>query len=294
MKDKLPFKKPGTKIVATIGPSTWDDDVLSRMIDLGMTVARINASFADHEELSRVSKQIRSLSDKVAVMADTQGHKIRINKIDKPFSVSQGDTLRVGARENKGDIWVDYKNFLSDISVGDRVLIDDGTIRLKVKNIEREYAECVVKFGGTLNPLKTVNVPDTHLSFPPLTPKDKKDIEFAVDNKFDFIAASFIRNINDVKAIKEYTEGSKTKIIAKIENAEGIENFDSILREVDGIMVARGDLGVEMLPERVPLLQKEMVYKCRKVGKPVIVATQMLESMRQNPIPTRAEVSFQK
>jgi pyruvate kinase len=288
---KLPSKRPGTKIVATIGPSTWDDDVLKRMIDLGVTVARINASFADHDELRRVLRQIRKLSSHVAVMADTQGHKIRINKISKPFFIKNDEIINIGARPGDGDIWVDYGNFLNDIKEGDRVLIDDGNIHLKVRSIEKDFAECIVEFGGELRPLKTVNLPDTHLSFPPLTEKDKKDIEFAVKQEFDFIAASFIRNIKDVSAIKEYTMGTGTKIIAKIENAEGIENFDAILAEVDGIMVARGDLGVEMAPERVPLLQKEMIYKCRKVGKPVIVATQMLESMRENASPTRAEIN---
>jgi len=287
----LPVDLPGTKIVATIGPATWDDEILRKMINYGMTVARINASFADHAELERVSVQIRRLSNRLAIMIDTQGHKIRVNKVEKPVKVVEGETINIGVNVGDGDIWVDYEDFIKDVKVGDRVLIDDGTIELSIVQIMDNVVKCSVRVGGTINPLKTVNLPETHLSFPPLTEKDKADIEYAVSHDVDFIAASFIRNINDVAAIKEYTMGTGVKIIAKIENFEGIENFDSILNEVDGIMVARGDLGVELDAEKVPVLQKEMVLKCREAGKPVIVATQMLESMRENPRPTRAEIS---
>lgn len=288
---ELPIQQPKTKIFATIGPATWDDVILKKMINHGMTVARINASFADLAELERVSKQIRRLSSRVAVMLGTQGHKIRINKLEKPLKIKEGDNLSIGAKSGNGDIWVDYENFLDDVKPGERVLLDDGTMELVIKEVLKTVAKCEVRVGGELRPLKTVNMPSTHFSFPPLTPKDKDDIEFAVENDFDIISASFIRNVNDVAAIKKYTFGTGIKLIAKIENFEGIENFDSILREVDGIMVARGDLGVEMDAEQVPILQKEMVIKCREAGKPVIVATQMMESMRENPKPTRAEVS---
>ncbi len=283
--------QPRTKIIATIGPSTWDDAVLRKMIDSGMTVARINASFADFTELERVSKQIHKLSDKVAIMLDTQGHKIRINKLEKPLWLKSGAKLSIGIRSGIGDIWVSYPDFLKDVKPGAKVLLDDGNLELQIDEISTDKAICKVIVGGELKPLKTVNLPDTHLSFPILTEKDEEDIAFAVENNFDYIAASFIRDINDVAAIKEHTMGSGIKIIAKIENEEGIENFDSILNEVDGIMIARGDLGVELEAQKVPVLQKELIHKCREAGKPVIVATQMLESMRESPKPTRAEVS---
>lgn len=291
LSDKLPKTKPLTKIVATIGPSTWDDEILSRMIDSGMTVARINASFADHDELKRVSKQIKRLNSSVALMIDTQGHKIRINKFRGERFLKRGDELEIGILPNVGDVWVDYPGFASDIDPGDRVLMDDGNIKLKLKEITERVVKCEVVEGGQLLPAKTINLPDTHLSFPPLTDKDESDLEYAVEHGFEFVAASFIRDINDVAAIKKITDGSDIKIIAKIENPEGIHNFDSILREVHGIMVARGDLGVEMQAEKVPMLQKQMIEKCRAAGKPVIVATQMMESMRENSRPTRAEIS---
>ncbi|MBN2100631.1 pyruvate kinase [Candidatus Dojkabacteria bacterium] len=290
-KSSLPERLPKTKIIATIGPATWDDDVLKKMIERGMTVARINTSFADHDELSRVAKQIRNLSENVALMLDTQGHKICINKLDAPINIQEGDFFEIGVSEGNGDVWVDYLHLLESVSPGDSVLIDDGNIELEVVEVLGQTVRCEVKFGGQVKSQKTVTLPGKKLTFPPLTQKDREDIEYAVENKFDFVSASFIRNLEDVAAIKKIVGTSETKVIAKIENSEGIENFDRILEEVDGIMVARGDLGVEMEIEKVPIMQKMMVYKCRKKGKPVVVATQMLESMRESPRPTRAEMS---
>ncbi len=288
---KLPKSYIQTKIVATIGPSCWDDAVLEQMIEKGVTVARINASFADQEELKRVSKQVRQISEKVALMIDTQGHKIRVNKLAQPIEIKDGGELKIGTKEGIGDIWVNYEDFLKDVKAKHRVLIDDGNISLIVKDVSNDLAICDVVHGGTILTQKTVNLPDTHLTFPLLTPKDKEDIQYAVENDFDFVAVSFIRNVTDIVAVRELTMGSAIKIIAKIENAEGVENFDSILRDVDGIMIARGDLGVEFDAEKVPSMQKRMIRQCRELGKPVIVATQMLESMRENPRPTRAEIS---
>ncbi|MBN1618249.1 pyruvate kinase [Candidatus Dojkabacteria bacterium] len=289
--DRLTFPKPKTKIVATIGPSTWEDQTLKKMISYGMTVARINASFADHAELERVSTQLRKLSDGIGIMLDTQGHKIRINKFEGTKTLEVGQIVKIGNKEGDFDIWVDYKNFLSDIQPSQTILLDDGTKKLTIKSIENDCAMCEVVIGGELLPLKTVNLPDSHLSFPPLSEKDKLDIEYAIENNFEYIAASFIRNTSDVDSIKKLIGDSPVKIIAKIENSEGVENFDSILRSVDGIMIARGDLGVELEAQKVPALQKKMIKKCRSEGKVVIVATQMMESMRENSRPTRAEVS---
>ncbi len=282
---------PKTKIVATIGPATWEDEVLQKMIDYGMTVARINASFADRDEMERVSKQIRGLSDKVALIMDAQGHKVRVNKLDKSLWLKKGDEFDIGVAEGVGDIWVKYENLLDDVKEGHRILLDDGNLELKLLEITDDRLKCEVLVGGELKTQKTLNFPDSKLSFPPLTEKDKRDMEYAVENEFEFVAASFIRNVQDVAAVKEYTAGTKTKIIAKIENPEGIENFNAIVREVDAVMIARGDLGVETGAEKVPALQKKMVRTCRELGKISIVATQMLESMRNHPRPTRAEVS---
>jgi pyruvate kinase len=287
----LPETKPLTKIIATIGPSSWDNSVLSQMIASGMTVARINASFADFAELERVLLQIREISEKVAVMIDAQGHKIRINKIAAPIELKENAQIKIGVKEGDGDVWVNYPGLLGDLKKGSRILLDDGTLVLEVSDIAALYAVCTVVVGGLLRPLKTVNLPGTHLSFPPLTEKDEDDISKAVELGFDFVAASFIRNVTDVAAVRKVIAGSKIKLVAKIENAEGVENFDSILGEVDAVMVARGDMGVELSAEKVPGIQKELIMKCREAGKPVVVATQMMESMTQNPRPTRAEVN---
>ena len=284
------FKK--TKIVATIGPSCWDREILSQMIEAGLNVARINASFADHEELTRVSKLIRELSSDVAVMLDTKGHKIRVNDFgEQPFELQKGSEFILGCKEGTQKVWVTYENLWNDVKEGTRILIDDGRITLKVVRIDGSDIVTQVVQGGSLCRRKTVNIPDVHLSFPALTEKDYEDVVFAVKSGFDYISTSFIRNADDVEAVRDLTQNSQTRIIAKIENSEGVMNFDAILERADGIMVARGDLGVELPAARVPVLQKEFIHKCNKMGKPVIVATQMLESMVVSSTPTRAEVN---
>lgn len=287
-----------TKIVATIGPSSWDKDILTEMIRSGMDVARINASFADFKELERVSKLIRTISPRVAVMLDTQGHKIRVTGFTDERKLQTGENVIVVPEKGilqddipDKHISITYPTLHQEVSRHSNILLDDGNISLKVLDIKEEQVYCEVIQGGILKPRKTVNVPGTHLNFPSLSEKDKGDIKFAVENNFDFISASFIRNVDDVKLIGEVIGESKIKLIAKIEDSEGVINFDSILEVVDGIMVARGDLGVELPLEEIPILQKQFVYKCRAAGKPVIVATQMLESMKENIRPTRAEVS---
>ena len=281
-----------TKIIATIGPSSWDDNILRNMVSEGMDIARINASFADFDEMTRVSQQIRNISPKIAVMIDTEGHKIRVNGFDQDIQIQEGQLLALtGDISAQNCIHVNYPNLHKDITRGALILIDDGNIRLTVKDIKENIVFCEVVHGGVLKRQKTVNIPGSHLVFPSLSEKDRNDIVFAVKNNFDFISASFVRNIEDIKEIRKLMEGSKTKLIAKIENEEGIKNIDQIINESDGIMIARGDLGVEIPLEKVPVVQKKIIYKCRMKGKPVIVATQMLESMRENISPTRAEVS---
>ncbi len=296
IKDMGNFSK--TKIVATIGPSSWDENILREMISNGMDVARINASFADFDELLRVSKSIRALSPRVALMLDTKGHKIRVTGFENERVLNNEESVTIVSEEYLNSralpdkyIAITYPTLHKDITRGGNILLDDGSISLDVVDIKGEEIRCKIIQGGVLKTRKTVNIPNVHLQFPTLDQKDIDDIKFGVNNGFDFISASFIRNINDVANVREVMGKTETKLIAKIEDREGIDNFDQILNFVDGIMVARGDMGVEIPLQEVPIIQKQMVYKCRSVGKPVIVATQMLESMKENLRPTRAEVS---
>jgi pyruvate kinase len=288
-------KVSNTKIVCTIGPASWDEDTLREMIDAGMRVARINASFADEPELTEVSTRIRSISPRVAIMLDTKGHKIRVDGFDKEFDIKTGENItlvsQTDSKAPKGGIVVTYPTLHKDVVVGTKILLDDGTMTLEVIEINGSAVICKVIAGGTLKPKKTVNIPNVHLTFPRLSDKDKRDIKTAVKLNFDLISVSFVRDANDIKAVRKIMGHTDIKLIAKVEDHEGVTNFDEILNEVDGIMVPRGDLGVELPLEDVPILQKQMIAKCREAGKPVIVATQMLESMREHNRPTRAEVS---
>ncbi len=280
-----------TKIVCTIGPATWDENVLKTLIDTGLTVARINASFADAAEIKRVTALIRSLSDRVAVLLDLKGHKIRVSDFGDPIQLEAGQDFILDTNPDSEHVSVSYENLHKDIAVGASILLDDGKVHMQVKAIEGTKIICIVKNTAELKRLKTVNVPGTRLSFDPLTEKDKVDIQAGVECDVDLIAGSFVRDVEDVRAIKERIEGTDIGIIAKIEDPLGVRNFDEILENVYGIMVARGDLGVEIPYEQVPILQKEFIKKCNILGKPVIVATHMLESMTNSPAPTRAEVS---
>jgi pyruvate kinase len=280
-----------TKIIATIGPSSWDKETLNEMYKNGMQIARINASFADLDEIIRVSNEIRELSPRIALMLDMQGTKIRVVDLKEDMEVKDKISISSSNQNVPNSIKISYPDLHMDVFQNTRILIDDGTIELSVKEVKGPEILCEVIQPGTLKPNKTVNIPDINLNFPVLTEKDESDIQNAVKNNFDFICISFVRNAQDILYVKEITKNSDIKIIAKIENQEGLDHFDEILKETDAIMIARGDLGVETPLENIPLLQKQMIYKSRVVGKPVIVATQMLESMRNNKQPTRAEVS---
>jgi len=277
-----------TKIIATIGPSSWNDETLTQMHNSGMSFARINASFAKYDELKKVADQIRNISPRISLILDTQGTKIRVKGLEKEIEVK--DTFTISPIPEHG-VDVTYPNLHENIVVNSRILLDDGNIELLVKKIDGQDIVCDVVQGGMLKPGKTVNIPALNLQFPTLTEKDRTDILYAKEIGYDYVCLSFARNKNDVLAVKELLGESSIKIISKIENQEGLDNFDEILKESDAIMIARGDLGVETPLEEVPIMQKRMIYKCRVVGKPVIVATQMLESMRENIRPTRAEVS---
>ena len=273
-----------TKIIATIGPSSWDAPVLKEMYSAGMDIARINASFADFAELERVSNTLRTTSPRIGIMLDTQGHKIRVTGLEHEIQIEGEISI-----PNTFDIT--YPDLYKDVSVGTRILLDDGNIQLVVKAIQDIEVICTVIQPGILKPNKTVNIPDVNLNFPAITEKDKADILFAVEHRFDFLSLSFVRNREDILTVRELIGDSNIKLIAKIENVQGVENFDEILAATDAIMIARGDLGIEIPFEKVPILQKQFIYKCRQAGKPVIVATQMLESMKESIQPTRAEIS---
>ncbi|HEX7055721.1 MAG TPA: pyruvate kinase [Bacilli bacterium] len=291
-----------TKIVCTIGPSSEQLDMLKKLIEAGMNVARLNFShgdFAEHGNRIRNIKQAcRELNKSVAILLDTKGPEIRIGKLrEEPIDLVQGEHLTLTTEEILGDarrISVTYRNLPNDVAVGSTILIDDGLIGLQVVSIQNTEIVCRIVNGGQIKSKKGVNVPGVKISLPGITDKDKNDILFGIEQGVDFIAASFVRKASDVLEIRELLEKHNARhiqIISKIENREGVDNLDEILEVSDGLMVARGDLGVEIPAEEVPLVQKRMIEKCNLVGKPVITATQMLDSMQRNPRPTRAEAS---
>ncbi|MGD9677574.1 MAG: pyruvate kinase [Vulcanibacillus sp.] len=290
-----------TKIVCTIGPANEEVEMLKQFIKSGMNVARFNFSHGDHQEHSRRLDNIKKAVDEtgriVANLLDTKGPEIRIGMVeDSEVELIEGETIIITTDEvlgNKEKISVTYKNLVDEISVGVRILIDDGIIGLEVIDIKENEIFCKIVNGGLLKSKKGVNIPGMKINLPGITEQDKKDILFGIENDFDFIAASFVRKAKDVLEIREILEknNSDIHIIAKIENQEGVNNIDEILQVSDGIMIARGDLGVEIPAEEVPLVQKMIITKCNEAGKPVITATQMLDSMQRNPRPTRAEAS---
>lgn len=291
-----------TKIVCTIGPSSESLENTKKLINAGMNVARLNFSHGDFEEhgnrIINIRKANMELGTSVAILLDTKGPEIRLGKLkEEPIELNQGETITLTTEEILGDrnrIPVTYSNLPNDLSVGSTVLIDDGLIGLTVEEINGTEILCRIVNSGPIKSKKGVNVPGVKISLPGITEKDANDIIFGIEQGIDFIAASFVRKASDVLEIRELLErhnASHIQIISKIENQEGVDNLDEILEVSDGLMVARGDLGVEIPAEEVPLVQKNMIKKCNRVGKPVITATQMLDSMQRNPRPTRAEAS---
>ncbi|MFF2480605.1 pyruvate kinase [Paenibacillus sp. NPDC058071] len=291
-----------TKIVCTIGPSSESLENTKKLIKAGMNVARLNFSHGDFEEHGNRIKNIKlaneELGTSVAVLLDTKGPEIRLGKLkEEPIELVQGETITLTTEEIQGDstrIPVTYSNLPSDVSVGSTILIDDGLIGLTVEEVNGTEILCRIVNSGPIKSKKGVNVPGVNISLPGITEKDANDIIFGIGQGIDFIAASFVRKASDVLEIRELLErhnAGHIQIISKIENQQGVDNLDEILEVSDGLMVARGDLGVEIPAEEVPLVQKEMIAKCNRAGKPVITATQMLDSMQRNPRPTRAEAS---
>ncbi len=291
-----------TKIICTLGPAVDSEDMIRTLIRTGMDAARFNFSHGSHPEHLERLNMLKSVRDAmgrpVATILDTKGPEIRIKSFETPsVTLEAGDPFTLTTEDivgNRGWVSVTYPRLHEELAPGQQVLIDDGLVAVRVDRIEGTKIICTVENGGTLSANKSINIPGVHIQLPALTEKDIDDIRFGVENDFDFIAASFVRRAEDVRAIREVLRqcgGDEVKIIAKIENQEGVDNLDEILAEADGIMVARGDLGVEIPAARVPILQKQMIRKGLQAGKPVITATQMLDSMIRNPRPTRAEVS---
>ena len=291
-----------TKIICTLGPSTKDEQVLRDLMLNGMSVARINFSHGTHEEhretIRKVKEIRKQLNLPVALLLDTKGPEIRIGDFENGrIELKKGKTFVLTTEDILGDenrVSITYKNLVNDVNVGNRILIDDGLIELKVKQIKSGNIVCHVENGGELGERKGVNVPNVKVKLPAVTEKDIDDILFGIQQDIDFIAASFIRSAKGVKEIRKILKENHAEhisIIAKIENAEGVENIDEIIEASDGIMVARGDLGVEIPAQEVPHIQKMIIKKCNERYVPVITATQMLDSMIRNPRPTRAEVA---
>ena len=291
-----------TKIVCTMGPNTDNREIMKELALNGMDVARFNFSHGDHAEHKHRLEILESVREElgipIASLLDTKGPEIRTGKLKdgKKVTLKEGDLYTLTTEEIVGDEtrgYINYAGLAEDVKPGDRILIDDGLIELHVREVNGTDIVCRIENGGELGEKKGVNVPGVRVKLPALTDKAKEDIRFGVDAGFDFVAASFVRNADAIREIREILDekGSAMQIIAKIENEEGIENIDSIIEASDGIMVARGDMGVEIPAEKVPHIQKMIIRKCNLACKVVITATQMLDSMIRNPRPTRAEVS---
>ncbi len=291
-----------TKIVCTLGPAVDDCKTLSRLCVSGMDVARFNFSHGDYSEQQKRIDMFKAVREElglpIPMMLDTKGPEIRIGTFTDGVAILNDGSLFTLMHDvcegNSSMVYVNYEHLYEEVLPGSIILINDGTIQLEVIEIQDKNIKCRILHGGKLTNRKSVNVPGLKLNLPLLTEKDKNDILYGVKNGFDIIAASFVRKPEDILAIREVLKENNAeniKIISKIENQEGVDNFDEILNVSDGIMVARGDLGVEIAMEKVPILQKIFINKCNKQGKIVIVATQMLESMTNNPRPTRAEVN---
>ena len=291
-----------TKIVCTMGPNTDNREIMKELALNGMDVARFNFSHGDHAEHKHRLEILESVREElgipIASLLDTKGPEIRTGKLKdgKKVTLKEGDLYTLTTEEIVGDEtrgYINYAGLAEDVKPGDRILIDDGLIELHVREVNGTDIVCRIENGGELGEKKGVNVPGVRVKLPALTDKDKEDIRFGVDAGFDFVAASFVRNADAIREIREILDekGSAMQIIAKIENEEGIETIESIIEASDGIMVARGDMGVEIPAEKVPHIQKMIIRKCNLACKVVITATQMLDSMIRNPRPTRAEVS---
>src|SRR5271170_4468815 len=289
-----------TKIISTLGPATDSAEMIGKLINAGVNIFRLNMSHAPHDWVRRVVKDIRVESVKrsrfTGIMMDTQGPAIRTGDVGSPLDLQPGQKFTLTVRGERDleehSVDVNYENFVNDINIDDVVLIDNGAIEMKVLAKNGNKVECEVLTAGTLGSRRHINLPGVKVSLPALTAKDIKDVKLGLELDVDFIALSFVREARDLMQLRElFGEGKAPFVIAKIEDQEAIKNLDAIVHEADGIMVARGDLGIEIPYEELPIVQRRIVKTCLRRGKPVIVATHMLESMIESPMPTRAEVT---
>ena len=290
------MNKKYTKIVATISDKRCEVEFIKQLFDVGMNVARLNTAHISTESALTMINNVRAVSNSIAILVDTKGPEIRTRNIDEPINVKLGDIIKVkggDGQSNQEIIYVSYEHIQRDVPVGNLILIDDGDLALEVIEQTPEYLVCRVGNSGQIKNKKSVNTPGVSVDLPSISEKDVQFIEFAAKNDVDFIAHSFVRNKKDVLAVQEILDryNSRIKIIAKIENLDGVNNIDEILEHAYGIMVARGDLGIEISAEKIPAIQRRLIRKAVQQKRPVIIATQMLHSMIDNPRPTRAEVS---
>jgi len=290
-----------TRIICTIGPATESYEMLRKMYDAGMNIVRLNMSHGDQESHAKVIKHIKTLNKKVEfpipILLDTQGPEIRTGDLSNDLDLKQGTIVSITARGpldvEESSIHINYADLIQTVNVGDKITVDNGLINFEVLEKEDRLMQCRVLDGGVLKSKRHVNLPGVRVNLPAITHKDEKDILFGVSQDVDFIALSFVREAEDIRQLKQLmgSKAGRIKIIAKIEDQEGVRNLEDIIQEADGIMVARGDLGVEINLEDLPNVQRKIVRLCAQYGKRVIVATHLLESMIHNPIPTRAEVT---
>jgi len=290
-----------TKIIATLGPATESADMIAKLMDAGVNIFRLNMSHAPHDWVRRLVRDIRAAAAEraryVGILMDTQGPAIRTGDLGVPLDLQPGQkftlTVRGEHSEEEHSVDVNYENFINDINVGDVVLIDNGAIQMKVLGKQGNKVECEVLTQGKLGSRRHINLPGVKVSLPALTAKDIADVKLGLELGVDFIALSFVREARDLMQLKEHFPKDKPRpfVVAKIEDQQAVANLESIIREADGIMVARGDLGIEIPYEELPIVQRRIVKTCLRHGKPVIVATHMLESMIDSPMPTRAEVT---
>ncbi|MBX2917312.1 MAG: pyruvate kinase [Cyclobacteriaceae bacterium] len=298
MEQRVSYNK--TKIVATIGPASNNKEMLKALAREGVDVFRLNFSHGKHEDHQKVVNYIREINDElgthIAILQDLQGPKIRVNEMEPGVEIKAGETITITTKEvlgNKNLVSTSYEGLPNDVKVGDMILIDDGKLELRVKDVRGVEVTCTIIYGGPLKSRKGINLPFSKVSAPSLTEKDLEDLKFGLKNRVDWVALSFVRKAKDIQTLRDIINEHKstTRIVAKIEKPEALENIDEIIAATDAVMVARGDLGVEIWMEEVPMVQKMLVEKCNRASKPVIVATQMMESMIENPRPTRAETN---
>ena len=290
-----------TKILATLGPKTESISIIKKLVNAGVDGVRFNMSHGDYDFYTKLFDTINNvcvdLKSPLAILVDLQGPKIRIGELSEPsIEIKTGKTIEITTEDINGNekiISTSYKELVSDAEIGEAILINDGLIRLKIISKGKNSITCEIENGGILSPRKGMNLPGMKLSTPSITEKDYSDLEFIIKHRVDYIALSFVRSSKDIIELKKWLNDKKQNIpvIAKIEKNDAVDDFDAILKECEGIMIARGDLGVELSPQEVPFIQKQIIKKCNEEGKLVITATQMLESMIHSPIPTRAEAS---